>query len=312
MKISLLNFSHTSQRVGGVETRYSLLERVFKTAGHDVILLATSFMSEEKIQQCLLNADLVISDSAIGKISKCPMITVFGNPWSAVLRSQASPDIKDLLQRENRWHEEHDTYRVAVSDFMASEMALQGIIADKVIPNPADTDFFQASPTPKTPLILWIGSVAPIKNYAQIKKIESLWSKCYPNYQVQWRAVLKHVDGKNELNQSQMLQEYTRASLVVSTSHAEGCSNSLLEAVASDVPIIATQTGLFWNWWDKRLGIRVSSSNDTEGFLVAIRSILYSGQKYDPRQAAFDKGIDYKSWANNWQKLAVDVMERKL
>lgn len=315
MKIALVNFSHTSQRVGGVETRYSLLERVFKRAGHDVTLLATSFIPDEAVHQCFSTVDLAISDSAIGKVSECPMITIFGNPWQKVLDGLnqvgiTRSNVHEISREEGKWHTTHPTFKVAVSDFMASEMASQGIAADKVISNPADTDFFQVSPTPKTPLILWVGSVAIIKNHSQIQKIVDLWSRRYPKYQVQWRIVLKHADGKNELNRSQMQQEYAKASLVVSTSHAEGCSNSLLEAIASDVPIVTTRTGLFWNWWDKRLGIRVPSSEDTEGFLAAIKSILQNRQDYSPRRVAFDKGLDYETWANKWQELVAEVKGR--
>lgn len=314
MKIALVNFSHTSQRVGGVETRYALLERAFKAAGHDVDLISTAFVPDEKVQQCFSTTDLAISDSAIGKASKCPMITIFGNPWQKVIDGLnqvgiTQSNVHGILQEECKWHSAHSTFRVSVSDFMASEMSTQGITADKVISNPVDLDFFHPSPAPKTPLILWVGSDATIKNYAQIQKIAKLWPRRYPDYLVQWRMVLKHVDGKDELNRSQMRQEYAKASLVVSTSHAEGCSNSLLEAIASDVPIIATQTGLFWNWWDKRLGIRLSSAENTEGFLTSIKTILQNRREYTPRQVASDKGLNYETWAKTWQKLAVEVRE---
>ena len=312
MRIALVNFSHTSQRVGGVETRYSLLEKVFHRAGHDVTLISTSFTPDKVVQQCLSTADLTISDSAIGKVSNCPMISIFGNPWQKVIDGlnqvgTTRSNVHDILQAESKWHALHSTFRVAVSDFMASEMSAQGIMANSIIPNPADTDFFQARSAPKTPLILWVGSGATIKNYTQFQKIVVLWSRQHPGYPVQWQTVLKHPDGKDELNRLQMRQEYAKASLVVCTSHAEGCSNSLLEAIASGVPIVTTRTGLFWNWWDNRLGIRVPSSEGTADFLTAIKSILENGQEYNPRQAAFDRGLDYPTWAKTWQDLAVKV-----
>lgn len=317
MKIALLNFSHTSQCVGGVETRYSLLERAFKAAGHDVTLLATSFISEKEIQRCFLDTDLAISDSAIGKASKCPMITIFGNPWQRVLdslrpRELVNCNIPEILETENKWHSIHSTFKVAVSDFMASELRQQRIIVDKVIPNSADTHFFQPRSTPKIPTALWVGSVATIKNYVQVQDLMRLWPKRYPEYPLVWRTVLKDKRGENELNRLQMREEYTRASVVISTSHAEGCSNSLLEAVASNIPIIATRSGLFWNWWDDRLGARVNDPSNTQEFLFAIKDVLQNKQKYDPRQVAFDRKIDYDSWAGKWQKLVTDVFDLSL
>ena len=300
MRIALLNFTHFEVTTGGVETRYRLLERALSSAGHDVSRVATTTTPAECVVSALDASDLVISDSAVCIASSCPIITVFGNPWYSVLN--LTPDdwhIAYIAQREKVWHSKNATVKVAVSDFMASEMNLAGTNADKIIPNPVDIGRFsnrQARAVP--PIILWCGSRAEIKQYAEANEIAKA------RIPAKWVFALK---GSRQFSYQKMTEAYESASVVLCTSYAEGCSNSLMESLGANTPIVTSAVGIFTSWWDERLGERVRESKDTKEYIRCLRTVLGSPEKYSPRDAVIDAGLDYGSWAGKWQKLVLEV-----
>ena len=308
MKIALINFTQADHVAGGCETRYQLLHRALTEAGHSCELIATTKDPVAHVIEVTGRCDLAISDSGVCYETLCPMITIWGNPWLSVLRAQPDDWIRYIQDRQTKWHATHPTVKVAVSNFMrAAEMEAIGIKADHVITNPADIGRFP-EPLPKTepPTIVWVGPYSIIKNHYRIAMIQGYWTANEQDLPVQWQFSI--TDSKYRRNFDAMTRLIGSASVVLCTSILEGCSNTLMEAIAADVPIITTQTGLFWDWWDDRLGIRVEDNSNTEGFTKAIRTVLTAepGQ-FRPREVAVEKTLDYETWANKWRILAEEV-----
>jgi len=311
MRIALINFQHSGILTGGVETRYRLLSLALEAAGHECVLVSTRTDPVETTIERTNRCDLAISDSAICFETRCPMITIFGNPWHTVLRLTPTVGFRNLIKREAQWHAKHPTHRVAVSGFMAqTEMAQSGIVADRVIPNPADIERFV---TPygtgganKTdpPTILWIGPQFPIKNYSQVAMLFDRWPSECADIPVRWKLALR--ESKDELNYDAMTEAVAKSTVVLCTSVAEGCSNTLMEAIAANVPIVTPKTGLFWDWWDDRFGVRVDDSNDTEGFMRGLRAVLQNPFGYSPREVATEQQLDFDHWAKRWQALVME------
>jgi glycosyltransferase involved in cell wall biosynthesis len=326
MKIALINFQHENNMRGGCETRHRLLKSALEEMGHECHLLSTRTDSIETATQLVYQCDLAISDSAMCFETPCLMITIFGNPWISVLKIMPNVFIKRIADRERDWHARHQTYKVAVSNFMSQEEMLpNGIVADLVIPNPVDIDRFLIPPddtinefvgtagnfltSNKTnpPTALWIGPEIPIKNYSQIALIRDRWSVAYPELPVQWKTPKRETE--DELDYAGMTTAIAQSSVVLCTSTAEGCSNTLMEAIAANVPIVTTKTGMFWDWWDERLGIRVEDPYDTSAFILGLQTVLQNQTSFSPRTAALEKQLELTHWKLAWQSLVLRYVQ---
>ena len=310
MKIALINYTHADRMIGGVETRYQLLARALQDAGHQCEFVATEHVCYEEAVLVTSSCDVAISDSAVCFPTVCPMITIFGNAWRGVLSVEDSEHVRQVVSLESRWHHTHDTLRVAVSNYMArEEMRSGGIVAWHTIPNPADIGRFSKQFKKNyPPTILWIGPFIAIKDHRLMETVRGLLPLRHPDLNIQWQFSVRN--GESALNYDQMTEAISKAALVLCTSVAEGCSNTLMEAIAADVPIVTTRTGLFWDWWDSRFGIRIEEHGDVDAFVCAIHEVITAAGNYLPRQAALDAGLDYRTWALRWRSLVVDYAER--
>ncbi|MFH1738506.1 MAG: hypothetical protein ABIH23_05820 [bacterium] len=308
MQIALINFHHADTGTGGVESRYRMIERALTAAGHECKFLSTEHLCVEDAILLVNSCDLAISDSAVCLESPCPMISIFGNPWHAVIAVHPDTHIDQVIRREKLWHHTHKTYRLAVSNFMVHEMGLNGIRCDRVLPNPADTSRFPEKSEKDYPhVVVWIGPRIPIKNRDQFTLISQTWVDLFPEMPVQWVAVERNAPDK--LSYNQMTDQLRRSSAVLCTSWAEGCSNTLMEALAANVPIVTTEAGLFWDWWDDRFGLRIKNPSSTGEFLRQIHYVLTHQQDYSPREAVMENGLDYDAWAKQWQDLVIEVVD---
>lgn len=308
MKIALINYNHSDSVIGGVETRYRLLGRALAEAGHQCEFIATEQMSLEEVLLRVSSCDLAISDSAIGLSTICPMITIFGNAWRGVLLAENSEHIHQVIHRETTWHRKHPSLRVAVSGYMREkEMLPSGITADHVIPNPADISRFRDLNDDRSrQTILWVGPSIPIKNPTAMLEVQKRIKTTHP--QATWKFACRNDDTAADYDS--MTHIIASATVVLCTSIAEGCSNTLMEAMAANVPIVTTSTGLFWDWWNSRLGVRISEAGQPADIAIGVRFVLDNPSHFAPRQVAYDFGLDYKSWANRWKWLVEDYAWR--
>lgn len=304
MKIALINYDHFDTVIGGVETRYRLLGRALTAAGHECKYVATEAMCLERMIVEVSSCDLAIADSAVGYSTICPMITIFGNAWRGVLSCRpGNTHIESVVHRETLWHRKHQSFRVAVSNYIKEkEMLPNGILADSVVPNPADLSRFPnpvKKDSPRT--ILWVGPFIDIKNPTVMNEVRDLVDDIYKG-QIQWKYACRN-DATMRRDYNAMTECMGAASLVLCTSVAEGCSNTMMEAMAADVPIVTTSCGLFWDWWDPRIGVRITANESVAELVAGIQKVLDNPDQFAPRQVALDHKLDYDSWVAKWSKI---------
>lgn len=304
MKIALVNYNHHDKVLGGVESRYRLLQRALESAGHQCVPISTEFQVFEEIALLTDDVSLMICDSAVGMALPVPTISIFGNPWQAVRSLGPNDNMDRAVARECRWHRKFNSVRVAVSNFMQQEMMKTGIHCDVILPNPADFSRFTEKPEPYyPPTILWIGPEIAVKNPEMFWAAKELMAKD----DVQW--IVSSRDSDRRKNHEQMTEIISRCTVVACTSWFEGCSNTLMEAIAAGIPVVTSRSGFFWDFWDRRFGERVENLHSPRRFVNAIRTVLQDVSAYDPRAAALEARIDYESWASSWKELVLEVVD---
>ena len=125
---------------------------------------------------------------------------------------------------------------------------------------------------------------------------------------------LKNVTLIEEADPSIMPRLYNCADFYISTSPCESFGLSSCEALACDLPIITFKTGWAWDFWDKRLGLRVDKW-DTESFANAIKELVPTikknlGTQLNPRQAIIEKGFTKEVMEKNWKNYIKEVLNK--
>jgi len=327
-KILLCNWTHRHNVSGGTENRYGYLKQIFPDA--EIISYTDLFndgdlkiknykkavkqMDEYYIKRYEKDKNiLIIRDAEFGgilNISNIPQITIFGNPYNSIKNLFNINYPKILLNPKS------SGIKVAVSNFMKDDMKKIGLIPNKVIPNPVDINFFKPVKSsykktlrekygiPKDKKVgIWVGSSDnPIKNIAMISKLVNILD-------IVWILVVKNkTDSSNKkvckvfynVNREIMRDLYNCADFFILTSPIEGCSHTIFEAMACQLPCIVSQTGYFLDFWDNRIGFRIKW-NDLLVHIGAIKMI--NNIKTDSRQVIIDRGLDLKNWEEKWKKL---------
>jgi hypothetical protein len=72
---------------------------------------------------------------------------------------------------------------------------------------------------------------------------------------------------------------------------------------------VTTRTGLFWDFWDDRIGIPINKPHDVEEYCNGISKIVSGEHAFEPRSVILEKRLDLENWRNTWVKfLAQDVV----
>jgi len=93
------------------------------------------------------------------------------------------------------------------------------------------------------------------------------------------RGVADRVDFAGRLHGDELSACYRAADCFVLPSHAESCSMSLLEAMASGLPVVAARTGGIPELIEDRVNARLFTAGDVNDLAEAIAWMLESGQR---------------------------------
>jgi len=327
-KILLVNWTHKTNIKGGSENRYSYLKQIFPEA--ELISYSDLFnkgkLLIENYEEAAIKLDeyykkryeedkniLIIRDAEVGGIldtSHIPQITIFGNPYNSIKNLFGINYSKILIEPKNVGIE------IAVSNFMKQDMKLSNLIPSEIIPNPVDIDFFKPLENkqkfrekygiPKDKKVgMWVGStdnlIKNIQFMMQLIKIfgeEIFWILVTKNKTESFNKTKAKVF--HNLDKETMKGLYNCSDFYILTSPIEGCNHTIFEAMACDVPCIVSPTGYFWDFWDKRIGLKIDF-NDLLSHVGAIKII--NDIKTNPRQVIIDRKLDLKTWGEKWKKL---------
>ena len=276
--------------------------------------------------------DLIIRNSAIGgfKKFKTPQIIVFQDPYLSITLKMLEEGIFltkpehylaciELMRRTAKYGK-----CVAVSNFMKKDMKLCGIKCDKVIEEGIDTEKFKpvedkeeikrshnlpldkkiaVCVTKFTPTKGWHILSDLIKNFQDIHWIVVLTNK------IESKPKLKNVTLIEEANPEIMPRIYNCADFYISTSPVESFGLSAIESASCDLPIIIYKTGFAWDWWDKRLGLRVDEWT-SEAFGHAIKNLFIEDRVYEPRKAIIERGFTSERMAKDWKGFIENLLKK--
>jgi glycosyltransferase involved in cell wall biosynthesis len=111
-----------------------------------------------------------------------------------------------------------------------------------------------------------------------------------------------------KLQPQQLTEIYCLSDFAVLPYLCEGNSHVVLEACSCNLPLVTTQTGLFWDFWDDRIGVPIDKPRDLEEYCDAISELTNRIQAFEPRKVVLERKLDLKSWGDTWVKyLTEDV-----
>lgn len=104
----------------------------------------------------------------------------------------------------------------------------------------------------------------------------------------------------SQLRPEQLREIYGLSDFAVLPYICEGNSHVVLEACSSNLPLITTPVGLFWDFWDERVGYRVSDPLDTTQYIEAVRKMLVEPSVFQPRNMILERQLDLRTWGKKW------------
>ena len=288
-----------------------------------------------KSHENLFNLDLIIKNAGVGGYAnlKTPQIIIFQDPFYSIQKFFIDRGI--FTSEFWRYNANIDLQRrtakqgttVAVSNFMKEDMRLNDIKCDYVILEGIDTKKFkpfenkeELKKAHNLPLDKKIGIV--VTRFIPQKGWTILSELIHKFPDIHWIVVLADkIGSKPKLKNVTLVEEalpelmprlYNVSDFYLSTSPVESFGLSSLEAASCGLPIITFKTGWAWDWWDKRLGIRVDNW-DVESFEKAVEKIKNSDLKeFSPRESLIERGFTKEVVEKNWKEFVEKTLKKSL
>jgi len=332
----------------GQDTRiisYNTALKSFMTLGHtpsnqEAVMYHTidRYLS---IYEKVNDVDLIIREAGIGGFYdlKTPQIATFGNPYNTIYtnlsrqgfgaKTHNLQNLNILLHLQKKCGDMAKV-NVALSKFMARDMRRIGVTNNvKIINNAVNINAFKPMEKEKIRIMygipndkkvaIWVGSVHAVKGYHIIRELVKKRKDIF------WILVFKYkaeVQGKKisannvkiftEADTWQMINLYNCADFLLLPSVSEGCSHTVIEAMACDIPVITTNTGQLWETDIKGIltvedyGIKVNYWN-VLSYNAALEELPLN--EYSPRKYIIDNKLDMETWGNKWRELVKEVVE---
>lgn len=282
----------------------------------------------------LFDLDLIIKNAGVGGYEnlKTPQIIVFQNPFYSIQKFFMSRGI--FMDDFWRYNASIDLQRrtakqgktIAVSNFMKEDMRLNDIKCDKVIEEGVDIERFKPVEDKESlkkshnlPLDKKIG-IAVIRFIPQkgwdilaelINKFPEIHWIIILSDSIGVKPKLKNVTIVEEANPKIMPRFYNCADFYISTSPVESFGLSACEAAACGLPIITFKTGIFWDWFDDKIGYRVDDWK-YESFAKAVEKIKNSDLKeFSPRETLIKRGFTLERMEKEWKEFVEKTLNNK-
>jgi glycosyltransferase involved in cell wall biosynthesis len=226
---------------------------------------------------------------------------IYAGAAGKVLKISSIGAIRSDLFSEMKMHSFLGKWQISLPTFLitnsklAYERAIQkGILPRNIefIQNVVETNFVQPEKSNKTGIkVLFVGRLDKNKRPEKFIKLAAVLTERFPELPLQFQIV---GDGilRNELERlaenlnisskkltffgvcDEMETIYQQADLLISTSKREGTSNVLLEAMAHNLPVIATNVGGTPNILNENRGILIQPDNEAQLLEAATKLIL--------------------------------------
>jgi glycosyltransferase involved in cell wall biosynthesis len=115
----------------------------------------------------------------------------------------------------------------------------------------------------------------------------------------------------SQLRPEQLSEIYGLSDFAVLPYVCEGNSHAVLEACSSNLPLVITPVGLFWDFWDERVGYRVTDPFDMAEYVETVRKMLVEPSVFQPRKMIIEKELDLGTWGKRWVDYLVSLDRNK-
>jgi alpha-maltose-1-phosphate synthase len=235
--------------------------------------------------------------------------------WSTTIQRR----LPEVLACENREHE-LATKIIAASSYTKRTLVCQGVPEEKIIINPygVDLELFCPPPKPRSrqPLrFLFLGSVSARKG---IPLLIETWRILEPKNSELWllgpvsskeRALIPDLPGLKVLGKCPFedLPDLLRqCDVLVFPSYCEGFALVLLEALATGMPIIATEATAGPDLIDQGIEGLLIPSGNLEALLESIKYFIEHPERLDEMSIAARRKAEDFSWdtyGDRWQQI---------
>lgn len=107
----------------------------------------------------------------------------------------------------------------------------------------------------------------------------------------------------NRVDQETIIKIYNSCKLLICTSTIETQHLSGIEAAACNLPLVATNVGVYYGLSDGEWGRKVLNDD----FISNIKYVFENYDKFQPRKFFLEKGYDKKSCMNKWKELVETI-----
>jgi glycosyltransferase involved in cell wall biosynthesis len=227
-----------------------------------------------------------------GRFKKVPcVISIIGNPGYRQLRKGIRQAISKYMYKR--------CHAVTVTGSKSKKILIeQGIKEDKIfiLPNSIDIEKFKPVSTDKKYDIVSLGRLSEEKELGNFIKIIKELKKDIPNIKAaiagkgpeenKLKQMIKDLDLSDNIDMPGYVEDITKfynsSRLFLLTSHTEGLPRTILEAMACEIPCIASNVGDMSDIIDHgENGILINDSNNIPEFLKQIKSIFNDKKLYD-------------------------------
>lgn len=177
----------------------------------------------------------------------------------------------------------------------------------RIIPLGTDFNHFKPLTVPKKYDVIFVGADNDIKNFALVREIintnKTLTFCIVMKYPCKEKFG-KHCTVFSQVNHNTLLQLYNQSKMLICTSKQETQHLAGIEAGACDIPIVATNVGIYpylkGNW-----GI-ISEPNVID-FNKNIKHVLHN--HYTTRQSLIEAGLDKDTCKQSWTTLLQEITQ---
>jgi glycosyltransferase involved in cell wall biosynthesis len=117
----------------------------------------------------------------------------------------------------------------------------------------------------------------------------------------------KNILVRHNIPNNEMYKYYSASDFLIFPSRFEGCSYVPLEAMACDLPVVASKTGLFYEIDSGQAGY-VISSHDSLDYIKAIENLLSSGEKIKPRKFV-KENFSFEIFSDNYRNFVENLLK---
>jgi glycosyltransferase involved in cell wall biosynthesis len=237
-----------------------------------------------------------INHLGTGMITAAPLLAALSVPRALVVWGSAAPGAGPFgsgwRHRAARWVARRQTAVVALSTATCRNLEAAGFGASNMrfIPNGVDTERFRpgapgdAPWTPPQgwpatgPVVVTVSRLVPAKGLDVMLRAWRIVAEAVPAA----RLVIVALIG----SRPDVPQILRSSHVYVSSSRTEGMSNSLLEGLASGLPLVATRVGGAEDTVEAGVNGLLVRDGDPEGLAAALREVLSSDEKRQAMGAA--------------------------